>query len=355
MTPEQFAQVNAILRQSEGLMDARRLHSALSLLTVGAARWGGLSLLSYNLGALHYCFLGDGDHARELFQVALAAPMTPDPSEARTRAAAAENLMLLSLSYDEYERWAEELKRLQPQNPILSGHRPTVLQAQESGHAWWVVLGGNALMHHNPRDPRAVRRSSEAAATWQLLVTHRKELRVDPVEARRAVICYASELIDHACECGKAMEAAGWDDPSEFSFVLHPVQAALRDLLTKDPGDADARGLAGVVDKLLSRGPQRPAPRPARVRPAPEAPAPEPPVPSPEAVGQAQARLGCILALLGPTLGAAAGHRWAALPSPWNAVVGGVIGLLAGAWLASAVMSAFRIRAAGGSGPNAQE
>ena len=98
------------------------------------------------------------------------ASMAESPWAVEDCSLAAENLMLLSLSFEEYERWAEELRRLQPGNPILSGHRPAVLQAQEAGQPWWGVLGGNALMHHDPHDPRAVRRSSQAAATWRAML-----------------------------------------------------------------------------------------------------------------------------------------------------------------------------------------
>jgi hypothetical protein len=160
-------------------------------------------------------------------------------------------------------------------------------------------------------------------------VNHREHgLRLPPVEARRALVGYVAELIDHACDCGQAMQAQGWDDPSEFTFLVRPSQGPLRRHLEADPEDRDLQRLASNVVMLLNQGPiggSRSAPRDLNVRQtrestmgAPLSRSEEPPavqVPPPPPA------LGCFLAALGIGLGSLAGRLWLGRPAwPWNAV-----------------------------------
>lgn len=331
--PEEVAQNAGVIRCAE-LLEARRVSSAHALLT-GLVAMGKHPVLTYQLGAIYFRYLGDGERARQLFQRTMVAPPSSSAdADAWARAAAAESMMLLSLSYAEYDQWAQELERLQPQNPILSGHRQQVRAARQSGRPWSMVLRSNALVHHNPRDPAGPRRSSEAAATWQLLVNHRKELRVDRTEFHRAAIQYASELVDHASACHAVMTAHGPEEPAELQFILEPLLPVLRDLTAAHPADADLRNLAATVDQLLHRDPS-----PGSSSPGLRAPGPlrEPTDTGLRAVREGErittSRLGCLLLLLGPVLGALGGRRWPALAWPWNAAAGAAAGL----FLATAV------------------
>ncbi len=325
--PEEVARNAGVVRCAE-LLEGGRVSSAHALLT-GLVAMGKHPVLTYQLGAIHFRYLGDGERARQLFQRTMVAPPSSNAdADAWARAAAAESLMLLSLSYAEHEQWAGELERLQPQNPILGPHRQQVRAARHAGRPWAMVLLGNALTHHNPRDPAGPRRSSEAAATWQLLVNHRKELRVDRTAFHRAAVQYAAELVAHASACHAVMIARGPEEPAEIQFILEPVLPVLRDLRAAHPADADLRDLAATVDQLLHRDPSPSSSSSLR------APGPlrEPTDTGIRAVREGErittSRLGCLLLLLGPVLGALGGRRWPALAWPWNAAAGAAAGLV---------------------------
>ncbi len=44
-----------------------------------------------------------------------------------------ENLMLVSLSFDEYDKWADELRRARPDEGILAGQVPVVHEQRDGG------------------------------------------------------------------------------------------------------------------------------------------------------------------------------------------------------------------------------
>lgn len=68
------------------------------------------SLAAYNLGALYWGEIGDGVRARPLFEETIRlCQRTEAARDKRLAANAAENLMHLSLSFEECEIWAEYL------------------------------------------------------------------------------------------------------------------------------------------------------------------------------------------------------------------------------------------------------
>ncbi len=81
-------------------------------------------VLNYNLGCVYRSMVGNGTKARECYQRALKAPspVPEDPNNETVntvRANCMENLMLLSLSYEELHDWERQLARLQPENEYL--------------------------------------------------------------------------------------------------------------------------------------------------------------------------------------------------------------------------------------------
>jgi tetratricopeptide (TPR) repeat protein len=331
--------IDTLSRASRLLKDGR-LRSALAQYEKILESRPGNAIVLYQLGAIRYCHLGDGVGAREYFSDAAAAAITfSEPEMRQARAYALENLMLLSLSYEEFEKHAGELTKLDPTNDILRNLLPEVKKVRDSGQPWGFALANFAVMHRDPRKPSGVERSSECAATWHLLHAHRGELELEPVEARRVLLGYAAALVSHAGHCGAAMLKAGWDDPGEFMFMLEPARAAVKAYLADDPDDADVRKLANVIDQALAMRPQKPPPQHGVIPERPGAPgtpsssgAPrrEAAAPAPAARVPAQfwSSLGWVILIAPAALGAAAGSRWiTTVRRPWNMVVGGAIGL----------------------------
>ncbi|MGB8295734.1 MAG: hypothetical protein WCG85_09940 [Polyangia bacterium] len=340
MPDNQADRVAQVMAQSEPLVDTRRLKSALTLYERAHEENPGESAFLYQLGALHYCYLGNGVEARRWFQATLAADHATQPGPVRRlRANACENLMLLSLSYDEYERCASELEALDPTNPILKAHRNSVREGRELGQPWSVILGSIGNMHHDPHDPHGAERNSESAATWHLLLTHRKNLRVARREWRNALLRYSADLLGTSASAGLTMRAAlGWDEPEEIIFLLRPALPFVREYLDESGDDQMIQKILIAFERAFDLSKYRRRPSGASAQMGTMAPQVQG-VPRRLETIRPQAQnasrlVGCLVVLLGVGLGAWAGHHWIVkVAPPWNAVVGAVIGLFCGAAL----------------------
>jgi tetratricopeptide (TPR) repeat protein len=325
MTENGNYSIGSVIARSEPLIAARRLKSTLTLYRRAHDANPDEPVFMYQLGALNYCHLGNGLEARRLFQAALAARSSGAPeSVKRLKANASENLMLLSLSYEEYESYAAQLERIEPRNPILIDHRARVREGREQGLPWHVILGGIALMHHNPHDPRNAERYGECAATWHLFVTHRKDLRVPRREQRHGLIGYSTALMQCSASAGLALRAAlGADEPEEVLFLLEPARPILREYLAENPEDQPVQQTLDAIERSFDL--RRYQSRPGGGAPA----ATEKPRPS-----EAPQAFGCAVLLVGATLGSLAGRLWIVKAAfPWNAIIGAFFGLVAAAGL----------------------
>ena len=195
-------ELRGLLGQAFKMLDEKRpfeakglFESLLPHLDAPAER----GIISYNLGALTRSSLGDGLQARNFFQQAvpaLKADSGNTPEAREMQANAFENLMLLSLSYEEYESWAVQLRAIRLDEPILLDQYPTVEGFKQRGLPWSDVLGMIACSYYS-RDPGRVDPGlyGEAAATYHLILANRRALRLKREEWAQAIVEYTALCI----------------------------------------------------------------------------------------------------------------------------------------------------------------
>jgi hypothetical protein len=257
------------------LVDQKRFRSAremLERLHKGTQQPQSKVVTAYQRGTLAWANIGDGVTARNHFQF-VADQCGKDPqlvNHALSRtlwANSCENLMLLSLSYEEYENWASQLTSLQPQNPILHDHRPKFRDLVERGHPWVDALQTMAAIYYNRNDPKADRgQYSCAASTWQVILANRQALRLTRDDWGVAVYEHAALTMRIAGQAGLTMEQMTRQPavPREYLFIAEAAVPFVEEFLTANPDDATIRELRERLREFLSTsaGPGRKPPSP---------------------------------------------------------------------------------------------
>jgi hypothetical protein len=259
-----------LMQRVEKLLDAHRPLSAVDMLEPALDRFPSdveKAILRYNLGVTYRSRLGDGVHARERFiasaQHFVAAGRLPD-AVAALLPNAIENLMVLAVSFEDYEKWGNELRRLHPGADILRGQAPEIIDLRNRGHSWSDAMEQIAIGYYSRSDPQMdPGLYGEAASLFHLMVTHRRELRVDREHWRRAVIELL--VLRHRLLSDTAQKAEHEDptiDPREFVSPVTNALSLARDYLAASPNDTNLDDLCANVrrwtDALSTPRPRRP-------------------------------------------------------------------------------------------------
>ena len=174
----------ALMQEGETLADKRRLLPALQK-WAEARRLAGNYVFrawaSYNLGVGNWVLLGNGVDARREFSACIKefeeTGYGGNQQLKIMHANALENAMLCSLSFEEFENFAEKLGVLTPKAPIIIELVPKISGSHERGEAWCISLFTVASGYYNRNDPRTdAGRYGEAKSTYHLILTNRKEL-----------------------------------------------------------------------------------------------------------------------------------------------------------------------------------
>ncbi len=240
------------------LHDTKRFRSALNELqrTHDTSRNPeNLLLITYNMGAIHWWELGNGQRARELFletvRIIRGEQLQSDDEIVKTILANNyENLMLLSLSYEEYESWSQQLRKIQPDNHIFLDQVPVFLNAQEEGHPWSDMLQDIARSYYNRSDANSDRGYYGCGASiWHLLLTNRKVLRVGRENWKDAVFEFGALALRITSDAKIAMERStqGYD-PSECLFIIDPAIQFVEEYLSVDPNDKQLEELKTTLN-----------------------------------------------------------------------------------------------------------
>ncbi len=211
--------------------------------------------LHYNLGALHFWATGDGVSARHHFLQSLEARprgLTGPPKNVfdNLEANACENMMLLSLSYEEYDRWAGRLRKLEPDNEILKVQLPHISGIRDRGASWGEAMAwiASTYMSGKGQGPGGGGRFGNMAATYHLLVENRRQLRLSRQQYRSAVLGLSAACMALVAEGDQIMRrTCGQSDPREFAFPFETVLPVAEEFLAANPSDDKARE---VVDHL---------------------------------------------------------------------------------------------------------
>lgn len=201
------------------------------------------SFIAYNLGVIHHRHTANGDEARRCFELAWENAKERRAAITELRANAAENMLLLSLSNEEHTLWTQRLAADQPGNPILA-QAADIQEAIDNGHRWHEAMLTRVAQFVEGHQFGLV------ASTCQLILNHRKELRMPREGWRQAVTLYGSAVTSLVGALGQEMEA-GRDprDPAEFLFIAAEALPALKEFISENPGDADVQGL---IDRLTA-------------------------------------------------------------------------------------------------------
>ncbi len=229
--------------QQRGLLKTAvaQIERALTLATTNHER----AFASYNLGALHWGETGDGVAARSLFAQTVTAweaavaggEARPNP-EFSLLANAAENLMLLSLSFDEYDRWTEKLRHEAPQEAILHEHVPHVQEARDRGESWAEVMLACGMAYIRPGDAGGGPHPASGACIFHLLVQHRKALRASSQIWQGAVLGQAAAMSDVLSRVDALIfRTTGRRQPEEFAFASEPLMKNLAEYCAENPHD----------------------------------------------------------------------------------------------------------------------
>lgn len=286
-------EANSLLEQAELLVDSKQFRSALGAfrrIAEEAPEPGFRVLAIYNVGAINWGEVGNGEEGRRWFRRAVeAARAFPGGAHAeavrRLHANACENLMLLSISFEEYEEWARQLEQLQPDNDILRGQRPHVRRAHEEGHPWSKTLLSFGQTYYNRGDPsKDVGRYGCGAATLHVMLTHRKQLRLSRDDWGVVIYEYGALVLRAASDCHLAATRAGLGaDIGEYDYIVRGAVPFVEEYVQGNPADEVNGGLLNNMRKFLQGLEQEAASRQARVAaqplPRPQRPASSPGLP----------------------------------------------------------------------------
>jgi hypothetical protein len=248
------------LDKAHALVEAKRPISAVRLMESVERQMPGdanKAFVLYNIGCTYRSGIGDGISARErlLSSVTLCAQAPANPAiRQQLWPNACENLMLLSLSFEEYRKWAEELRRLRPDADILRGQVPTIEEVRERGVPWYEALEQIALGYYSRNDARNdPGLYGEAAATFHLILTHRKSFRVPREDWKRAAYEFAVLRFRLGADTAvKAERQNPMVDPSEAIPIVADALPLLDEYLTANPQDSETAKLKEQASKWIA-------------------------------------------------------------------------------------------------------
>jgi hypothetical protein len=242
----------------ERLMDAGRYLPALAVLQRAREMYRDpLSRLfaTYNIATLHWDKLGDGISARqEMLEAAKPGPAGANhPMFKLLRANALENLMLSSLSFEEFDRFTSELRDLDPEMPVVSGLPPIFHGMREHGSPWSSCLIYCAICNYDRNDPSIDRgRYGVGKSTYHLLLANRKQLRLSREDWRMAIYEYSALALRMTTDC---MIRRGDDrdpyPPAEYLPILSSSYALVDEYLGAHPGDKRIREIRANMQAMV--------------------------------------------------------------------------------------------------------
>ncbi|MBP7828694.1 MAG: hypothetical protein KA248_02115 [Kiritimatiellae bacterium] len=256
----------AIRAAERGLLQTAltRFQQALDSTTNALER----ALAAYQLGAFHWGETGEGSAAREFFQqtirewrqgLSMWAGGRPPP-KTTVVANAAENLMLMSLSFDEFDQWSEVLRSEAPDEPILSELAPVFQQKREEGVPWGEVILHYAFAYVRSPGLGGGSHPSSGACIFRLLIENRKALRLSRQNWRIAILGYVEAMCSVLGRAEDLMrKAAGGYQPAELAFA-HPFMVkCVEEYCAENPADKELAMAHDMVKKMMKRASAPPA------------------------------------------------------------------------------------------------
>ncbi len=218
----------------------------------------GRLLAAYNLGGAFWASIGDGVNARKFYKIAVEEAENIGLTKVRELlpsivANACENLMHLSLTYEEYFEWSEKLRKLDPTDDVLRGMVPHIREAQEKGIQWAQTLESIACECYNRNDPSLDRGEyARAVSTYELILRNRKNMRLPREAWSRIIYEYGALAIKVADDAFRKMERSQQTlSISEFVFVAQNARPFVDEYLAANQPDDKIKFLQEHLDRFL--------------------------------------------------------------------------------------------------------
>jgi len=216
-------------------------------------------VVSYDLGAVFWDRIGIGNKAKEFYQnvIYVGEKYGADKVELvfpTMIAKACENLMLLSISYEEYYKWAEKLRVLQPNADILRSMVLNVREYQERGFSWYQTLIGIALESCD-RSSHAKNRGeyARALATYQLILLNRRTMRLLREDWSNIVNEYATLALQVCLDSKMKMKFTNKiEEIKEVSIVSNEALLFVEEYFSLNPSDKIIESLLIKIKRLVN-------------------------------------------------------------------------------------------------------
>ncbi len=216
------------------------------------------ALTIYDSAVFNWDYLGNGTEARDLFNRTLEhfaeyPEARTDARVANLTAYAFENQMLLSLSFDEYDKWADELRRIRPDEGILQGQLPTAHQQRDEGQPWSAVMRMIASSYYRRNDPASdPGLYGRGAGVYQLLLENRRTLRLNREEWSEVLYEYGALMHKMTMVATRAMEQQGRVYSGECRFYAELARSRIDEFVLANPPNDGIKSLSRNTDELLA-------------------------------------------------------------------------------------------------------
>jgi tetratricopeptide (TPR) repeat protein len=227
---------------------------------------------TYNLGVVHLSLAGNGEEAIRYFKDTLFiceydARVMYMPYSRPFKENACENLMILSLSYEEYIENAEKLRGIKPDADILKGQYPAVMKMRDSGHPWSYAMMVFAQTYYNRNDPRLDSGMyGNALSLYQLILANRRVLRVSKDDMATVMFEYCALMLRHVSDSIKIVEKSRMRiEPNDYLFMMEKACGYYDEYITANQPNEDLKnafnGLRKFTDDLRAMKEEGPGSR----------------------------------------------------------------------------------------------
>jgi hypothetical protein len=178
---------------------------------------------------------------------------------------AAENLTLLSTSYEEFDRWAGELRRIAPEEPIIAELVPSVNTAREQGTPWAEQMFQRACNYINIGHFGSAIHPASAACILHLMLTNRRQLRMRQVVWQRSIMAYHAAISEIGYKAEKLIRARKGNEVHELSGIQQFLVPFTKEYCDAYPQDEQIATLLSNASKIAAQyKPVRPRETPDR-------------------------------------------------------------------------------------------
>lgn len=249
---ELFAQIERRIEQGQ-------LKTALENLMTIAAHSSTSEIIKakvrYDIGVLFYKHIGNGEKARIHFKTVadLCAQMvsTADRRIQQLNVFALENLLLLSLSYEEFESLGDQIRTLSPSSETISMING-VREMKTKGSSWAEVMGFMGGHAFEQKDYPLV------ASIFQLMLAHRGGLRLSRKQWRGAVRTYGEAIRYILASHGDRIErerrvlsAGRRTSPTEVVFLGEDALPVLNEYLNDNSSDDEVMEIKKDIEEVI--------------------------------------------------------------------------------------------------------